>query len=93
MSESINIIIWGLLVVFLVLYLVTLVGRLLIFVTNLLDDPHANNSIPGSTPRTKVNTNNSEISAKDLAIATATVDFITAGQGIITDIKKVKKPE
>jgi hypothetical protein len=93
MSENVNIILWGLLVVFLVLYLVTLVGRGLIYFTNLVEAPQINSAAPGTSLSASNKAGKPEISSKTVAAATATVDYITEGKGVITEIKKVKNAD
>lgn len=90
MSESINIIIWGLSVVFIVLYLVTLSGRLLIYLTNLIGPSKTSDPNTNGLVSEKSQGNSGEIHPTIIAAATATVEFITAGKGKISDIQKIQ---
>lgn len=89
-SESINIIVWGLSVVFIVLYLVTLSGRLTIYLTNLIDPSKVSDPYTIDSVNRKNRGNNGNIQPTIIAAATATVEFITAGKGKISDIKKIQ---
>lgn len=90
MSESINIIIWGPSVVFIVLYLVALSGRLIIYITNLIVPAKASDANTIGSVSQKNRGNGGDIQPTIIAAAMATVEFITAGKGEISDIRKIQ---
>ncbi|MEM9324058.1 MAG: oxaloacetate decarboxylase [Bacteroidota bacterium] len=78
LSTALTLLLIGMITVFVVLLLVVLVGNLLIFFVNRYLSPQDQD--PDSTG----------ISAKEVAVLTATVEVITQGKGVIERIEKLR---
>ncbi len=79
LGEALNLMVIGLITVFLMLFFVILIGNILVRITNKFRD----------TPKSaKISRLRKNIEAKKLASIAAAVDVITGGEGAITDIRK-----
>jgi len=87
-QSALSLLLIGMITVFIILGLVVLSGRILISMVNRFDPQLELNRFSG-TPKTIFKPKS--INRKHLAALTATVDVVTAGQGKIIKIEKVKK--